>query len=280
MRLNSWITLLALVTCHGLTLAADSAQGDEARIQTERWMNLYGKLAADHTISVVGDNKAVPRLHAAPLLKYTNPVRQRHQHGAVFVWILNGRPAVVGTLWSKQLPDPSRRRIATEFHSLSTRRVVANVRGKDVWTPQVPGLQFKLVPNAAPPDDAAKRRQAQMRTLAREFVVQAVDDQTRQLRLMPRPLHRYGGSDDALLDGALFTFVLATDPELMLLIEARAATEGGHRWHFAAARFTNTALELRYQDRHVWDCPAVDPTDRNGAYFYNPQVMIRDSIIK
>ncbi|MBC8354339.1 MAG: hypothetical protein H8E66_20280 [Planctomycetes bacterium] len=62
---------------------------------------------------------------------------------------------------------------------------------------------------------------------------------------------------------------MATDLELILLIQAQP-TGSGHRWHFAATRFTNAALELRHTGTRVWNCPAVDPTDKTGPYFYDP----------
>ena len=42
-----------------------------------------------------------------------------------------------------------------------------------------------------------------------------------ELRLLPTPIARYGEPGTKLLDGALFAFVLGTDPEVFLFLEAR-----------------------------------------------------------
>ena len=41
------------------------------------------------------------------------------------------------------------------------------------------------------------------------------------LRLLPTPISHYGKTGGTPEDGALFAFVLATDPEIFLFIEAR-----------------------------------------------------------
>ncbi len=278
MKSRSRIVLLVVAFCQSVQ-AADPEPNEVEKRQIERWANLYAEIAGEHKLTVESEGRQELHFHAAPLLKYTNPVRQRQQHGALFLWTRAGRPQVVGTLWSKQLPDASRRRIATEFHSLSTDPVASSHHGKGVWHTRAAGLKFMMVPDAVPVAESPERRLLQLRRLAREFVGESIDEQKRQLRLLARPLYRYGGDDLDVLDGGLFTLVMATDPELILLIEARKADDG-YRWHFAAARFTNAALRLRHHDKTVWSCPAVDPTDQNGTYYYNPQVMVRAAIIE
>jgi hypothetical protein len=243
-------------------------------------MSAYNEIASEFKLTVTGDDKTELSFHTEPLSKYTNSVRERQQHGAVFLWTREGRPAVVGTLRSKLLPDKSLRRIAVEFHSLSTESIVARHDDKDMWHPRLPGIGFRLIPDAAPPADSSEKRLLQLRTLARQFTAEIVDNQERQLRLLPRPLYRYSGNDAGVVDGSLFAFVMAGDPELFLLIEAHRTKEGDRRWQFAAARFTNAALELRHEDTLVWNRPTVTPTDRNGSYFYNPQMTVRKSVIE
>ena len=61
------------------------------------------------------------------------------------------------------------------------------------------------------------------------------------------------------LDGALFTFAFGTDPEALLLIEARS-TPDGNVWHYAAAPFTDFAIQLKHKDLPVWN----EPLEREG----------------
>jgi hypothetical protein len=61
-----------------------------------------------------------------------------------------------------------------------------------------------------------------------------------------------------VLGGALFGFVTnaGTDPELILMIEARS-TESGTRWHYACGTFTDDELHCQYRYKEVWSAPAT-----------------------
>jgi hypothetical protein len=87
------------------------------------------------------------------------------------------------------------------------------------------------------------------------------DKETRwELRLLPQPLYRYKSTDPDVLDGALFAFVTSagTDPEALLVIEARKpAAGGGPVWHYAAARFTDLNLWVRHKGQEVYTAPYV-----------------------
>jgi hypothetical protein len=77
------------------------------------------------------------------------------------------------------------------------------------------------------------------------------------LRLLTTPLHRYD-TTGALVSrgGALFAFCQQTDPELLLLLEARKSG-AGYRWEYAVAGFSNIDLYLRLDGSEVWrDAPA------------------------
>jgi len=91
-----------------------------------------------------------------------------------------------------------------------------------------------------------------MRELARDFSATTIQDGVeRELRLLPQPIHRQETTSSDVLDGALFTFVMGTDHELMLLIEAREAA-GPLSWHYAAARFTDLTANLNHRRLPVW----------------------------
>jgi hypothetical protein len=56
-----------------------------------------------------------------------------------------------------------------------------------------------------------------------------------------------------VIDGAVFALVSSagTDPEIILLLEARKTAEGP-RWVFGAARFSDMSLWLKHKDLEVW----------------------------
>ena len=73
------------------------------------------------------------------------------------------------------------------------------------------------------------------------------------MRLLPTPLYRYPTAKSGVIDGALFTFVTTagTDPEVLLLIEAR--TENGKsRWEYACGRFSDRDLHVDRKGKEVW----------------------------
>ena len=98
------------------------------------------------------------------------------------------------------------------------------------------------------------------------------DSDREALRLLPRPLHRYDlanakDPDPKLLDGALFAFVLGTDPEVVLVLEAvvakaEPAKEESAVWQYACVRATSGGLEVKHGDELVWSA-AKHPANRD-----------------
>ncbi len=95
-----------------------------------------------------------------------------------------------------------------------------------------------------------------MREIARSFssdMVTVNEPKTRHgLRLLPQPLLRYGGGADSkeLLDGGLFAFARETDPDVVLMLEARGAD--APRFEYALARMHVGELAARHRDKQVW----------------------------
>lgn len=190
------------------------------------------------------------------VMKWSNPVRER-QIGVVFVVVHDGRAEALTTVFSHPSGE-DRLFIYDEFQSLSPRRLVARKKEAPVWASAKPGVDLKPISEAQPPADTAPARLRQMRSLAREFTAHSLSYRTGQetkweLRMLTQPLFRYETKGGEVLDGAVFTFVseAGTDPELIVLIEARKVGER-YLWHFAPARFSDHTLVLKYRDREVW----------------------------
>ncbi len=168
-------------------------------------------------------------LRTEPVLHWTNPVRHTAT-GAVFLWLADGRPEVVASFYrytyeGKTVQDE-------EFQSLSVTGLTASRDGRDVWSPPKEGLSFAPIAGAPRPAATPAERLRQMRALAQEFrAFFDVPEDKSELRLLPKPLYRYETNRPDLLDGALFAFVLATDPEVLLVIEARPA-DGTPIWQY------------------------------------------------
>jgi hypothetical protein len=208
-------------------------------------------------------------LQPKSVLRWSNPATQ-HVYGDVFFWTLDGRPEVVMSLFKVWQPP---RGLHAEMHSLSLAEVSAEREGGVVWRSTEPGITLADVPDAPTPADSTTRRFSQMRALAKGFSAELVDrrvseDGERQaLRLLPRPVYRYESSDPDVPDGALFAVVLGTDPELVVLIEARRS-EDGLRWQYGLARMNDDAMVVKYNDQVIWRFDPLKSRDRlHDAYF-------------
>ena len=96
--------------------------------------------------------------------------------------------------------------------------------------------------------------------LASQFTATATTPEgvTHDLRLLTKPIYRDSNAESgALSDGALFVFVLGTDPEVALRIEARPDNRGLAQWHYALARMSIRGLRRSYRGQAVWSAPPI-----------------------
>ncbi len=202
------------------------------------------------------------KLRQEPVLFWSNPIRNSGQSGAVFAWMKDGRPEVVASRFTYRVGDDLR--CKHEFHSLSDRPLKAEFDGTLAWAPEAAGVTLRPVPDAPKPVANERLRLVQMSGLARRFSASiTVEGQPpEQLRLVPRPLLRYGSATGPTTDGALFSWSLGTDPEAMLLLEVRNGA-AGPRWEYAFARFHYAGLDARLGDESVWH---VEPAPANRDY--------------
>jgi hypothetical protein len=243
--------VLALV----LGVAPAPAAGDPAKARGERLLALHTADAAGYVIYRDASRSQKLDLRREPVYRWTNPTRVGGQEGDVFVWTYRGRPEVVASIFSHPHHDGRQRVVCHELHSLSEAVLVVDRDSPNTWVPQAPGVELKPVPGAPEPAPSPQQRLVQIRALGREFSGRSLSDQkvAWELRLLPKPLYRYESTDPDVLDGAVFALVSSagTDPEIILVIEARK-TPSGPRWVFGAARFSDMDLWLRHKDAEVW----------------------------
>lgn len=221
-------------------------------------------------------------LQEKPVYVWTNPLRANGQYGAVYVWNWQGRPEAVGSIFVFNFTGPGRFGLMHEFHSLSetTLKTVRTRPHQKRWTPEA-GIKCVALDDERPPAKSPAARLVQMRTLARAFAVHSVSPEGGrwELRLLPQPLYRYDVGGPAVIDGALFAYVTSagTDPELMILIEARQ-TADGPRWHYAPARFTGYDLFVDFKGKQVWKTfnAEIKDTGHNLVHTYH---VYRDRLV-
>lgn len=132
------------------------------------------------------------------------------------------------------------------------------------------------VPDAAVPAETPARRLAQMRSLAIEFTAELTDyrrndtDERQALHLLTQPIYRYLSDDPELIDGAMFAFVLGTDPEIFLLLEDRRL-QGANHWQYGLARMNDESLMVRHKEQEVWRLQRAKSRD----VLRDPYVLIK-----
>jgi hypothetical protein len=254
------VGVAALATCH--VLAEEPAA--EAKLQ-EKWQRAYRGMA--DSIEMRQGQTALA-LHPQALLYYTNPVRTHGQHGAVFLWTLEGRPAVFASIWSElNRRDPASRNVIHEWHSLLKASDATARRGeKLLWTSGEPGIDWQSLADLPEPAATRSGRLVQMRGIARRLSVGIESADESELRLMSQPLFRYAEKTPSAIDGAVFAFAMTTDPELLVLLEASDSAEKP-AWKVAFARFGNQPMTVKDGEKTVWSCEKAIDRQPTGKYY-------------
>jgi hypothetical protein len=257
-------TLLYLVA-GGLALAQkdlDIAPRSQAKpkpssAESAKALEDFKSDAGEYVIRLASRPQDKLKLHEESLFHWGNPARNG-EDGAVFVWTLDGRPEVIASVFTYRYKDTIRRK--HEYHSLAAGPLTAEYHGERVWAPQAAGVAFQPVPDAPEPGATPRARLTQMKLLARDFSARMEDqnEQKSDLRLISQPLIRYEPKSKDVLDGALFSFSLGTDPEVILLLEVRQGKDHPV-WQFAFARFHYITLAASYKNKDVWHAePLLD----------------------
>jgi hypothetical protein len=203
------------------------------------------------------------------IMKWNNQVRGGGTVvGLSVVWTDEMRPQVIASIYPWE-------GILTQEYDVLARddKIVAKANERVVWRPATTGIDFRAFPRAPSPAKTQAQRRLQIKELAEQFEVTMIGwslekADREQLRLLPQPLYRYGGEGKDVLDGALFGYVIGTDPEAALMIEAFRTKDGDYQWQYAFVRQTSGGLEAKLRDEVVWTAakrPGED--DRTKPHF-------------
>jgi len=246
-------TSLAMVLSLALAMwlppstALDGQEADKAR--EDRLLKVNADAAKSYAFSLPGEPPRDLVLHPSSVLRWSNP-QAGEIYGNVFIWTDRGRPEVISSIhqWYSPMTHGSH-----EFHSLATGPIRGKRDGELVWESEQPGVELRRVPDQQTVAESHVIRLSQMRAISRQFTGQRTDREgvSSELRLLPQPVHRYLSDNAQLLDGALFVFVQGTDPEMLLLVEARRGG-GQWEWQYGLARLNSVQFVAEYQDREVW----------------------------
>ena len=243
------LALIGLLALAIRPVAADDAKSDDAIKlgRRQRLEFMKAKLAA-FELRTEGPPPVSLKLADEPALRWTNPIRGVQGDGATFFWSEGGRPVAVATVSIR-----TEGKVFREFALLGDRPIEAKREDRVVWTPRKNAIPFGVLAEAPTPAKSPAQRLSQLKEMARRFRVSIIKGKPVEGRLMPQPLLRYAAPESGVIDGAVFAFAETTDPEALLLLEARrdeAHPEG--RWMFSVARMTSPKVEVRLGDELLW----------------------------
>lgn len=219
------------------------------------------------SIKVTELDKPVALL-AEPILRYDDKPRNIFD-ATLWAWgPPQGRPTAI--LKVEEYPSrPSDSRWVYGIVALAPERIT--VKGEDgwEWSSTPPGLDLREIPGAPAPAETEVLRLGQMKQIARRFEVHEDAGPARgrlQLRLMPRPVHRYADASSGLQDGALFGFAYGTNPDLLLVIESHRERGSAPAWRYGLGRLGGGATFVSLDGRAVRTEPAADIPARRETY--------------
>lgn len=231
------------------------------------WQRVFRQMAEEYRLGPAEEGEATYELHTAPVLRWNQPVRGGDD-GAVFVWQRNGRPEIIGTIFAWPHAD-GYRVVVHEMHSLSSIPLAGKYQGQPIWKIDKPSVEMKAIPEAPAPSKSEAARLTQMRALARDFSARSIDRQESEweLRLLAQPLYRYDIKKPGdVLDGALFAFAQGTDPEVILILEARREKEE-FLWEYGLGRFSDLKLHVKLKNKEVWSVSNSKFNQSTEPYF-------------
>jgi hypothetical protein len=264
--MHSFILLTALIAAEPAGAADEATQAQAEAVEVAAYAR---QQAASWELFLEGPKRTRVDFRSEPVLRWSNPEVGR-VYGSVFLWTAEGRPVAAGTVyrWFAPLTDRT-----GELVTLTPRAITAEKNGRTLWSPKAGLVEFKPIPGAPLPEAGTKSRLPQIRNLAREFAPELADTRVtaegtpKQLRLLDQPIFKYGPAAGGLLEGAVFAFAIGTDPEALLVIEARQ-TDAGRRWYYALARMNRDGMRVRHKDQEIWSVPYLQKpwADRDAPY--------------
>jgi hypothetical protein len=195
--------------------------------------------------------------------------------GTTWIWHLNGRPAFIAEIYGRLdsvgvwslfacnlLSDPLRISDGTMNRTL-----------KGYYDP-------KEIAGAPAVAKTKSERTFQMRRLADRFDAHQFWEERFELRLLPKPIYRYEDVDAGILDGAVYSLVHGTNPEVLLLLEAHGTNDDAAKWKVVFGSLAGAHCVVRLDGKEFWTCPKHigDPNDpRQGFGKYVPVANLENS---
>ena len=200
-------------------------------------------------------DKTPARLVAEPVVRYSDQLI-RAIDATMWVYGTKGRPVAIQKVECYSRPDAPKYLYA--LFSLSDGLIEAQWLGEPGWSSTKPGVEMCVLSGGPGAALTEAGRTLQMKELIRRFAVTMTGwAQIREeLRLLPRPIHRYRDPEAGLQDGAIFAFAAnGTNPNFLMLIESHGPDLTRATWNYPPVRATDGQLSVRLDGKEVWSAP-------------------------
>lgn len=212
------------------------------------------------TMSQAGADPVELKRQTQPALKWTNPLNEGQADGVLLLWLDEEMPIVAASFYIRKNNDMFR-----EFASLADSPLTATRDGTIVWQPATGCFARQALPAAMQPSENQRLRLTQMKRAAERF-------SAKDMRLMPTPLYRYSSQKYRVIDGAMFGLVRATDPDVLVVIEAVEQEDDTKAWRYAIGRMHCNPLKVHLDGEEIcsfapywanpkWTLPYVEQHD-------------------
>jgi hypothetical protein len=256
----SLVAGLALFQPTSRAARADDADNDaekqEAQARKERYTNWMRTYAEGTNIRLQGkkdEEEQTAELVPNPVFRYSDEQRAIPD-ATLWVWTRNARPVAFQKVEGNNQGSP---KWTICFASLSEGLLRVRWPGAREYASRKPGVHFDPIPRAEPPAATARARTAQLKAIKDRFTgrLSVNNDGTggAETRTMAKPIFEYSDPETKLPLGAIFGMTsTGTNPDLLLLIEARRDGDGKLRWEYAHARMTSNSLRVRLDNTEIW----------------------------
>jgi hypothetical protein len=253
--------------------AEDDAEKQEAQARKERytnWMRMYAEGTKISLPQKDEDEEQFAELVPHPVFRYSDEERAIPD-ATLWVWTRDARPVAFQKVEGNNHGGGQAWTIC--FASLSEGLINVRWPGGREYAARKPGVTFQPLPRAVAPGATARTRIAQLKTLKERFSgrLNVNGDGTggAETRTMAKPIFEYLDPESKLPLGAIFGMSsTGTNPDLLILIEARADSDGKLRWEYAHARMTSNSVRVRLDNEEIWAEESVSSAAFENWIFY------------
>lgn len=253
---------IVFVCLSGSLIVADDA---ESAVRQQRLAAMRQR--AEALRLKIGEKPERLRVGKEPLFRYSDPVGTTTD-GTQWLWTQAERPIAAACLF-----NDSREGFQWNYElvSLSDSSLFVDGRPGWSWRPMANQRRWTVVTEPEP-ESTEPKRLVQMKTLLLPFrAVGAYQaGESTQMRLLPRPVHRYRCPEENIEYGAMFLFAVGTNPEVLVQVEVVSGTD--RSWRISFARMSAAALKVTRDEKTVWEAERVREWNPRHEYFshYGP----------